>query len=83
MSRLRRSLRRRRNQSGYTLIETMVAMMLLSVVMAAAFGVLAVMQRGAMTTTNRFTAEGEAQTIADRRYQGYLALAQQGENKAG
>ena len=53
-------------ESGYTLIETMIAMTLLSVVMAAAFGVVSVMQRGAMTTTNRFTAEGEAQTIADR-----------------
>ncbi len=41
-------------------------MMLLSVVMAAAFGVVSSMQRGAMLTTNRFTAEGEAQTISDR-----------------
>jgi prepilin-type N-terminal cleavage/methylation domain-containing protein len=63
-----RALRRRReqNESGYTLIETMIAMMLLSVVVAAAFSVVAVMQRGAMVTTNRFTAEGEAQTISDR-----------------
>jgi prepilin-type N-terminal cleavage/methylation domain-containing protein len=55
-----------RPQSGYTLIETMIAMTLLSVVIAAAFGVVSAMQRGAMLTTNRFTAEGEAQTISDR-----------------
>lgn len=66
MTRTLRTLRRRRDESGYSLIETMVAMMLLSVVIAAAFGVVSVMQRGAVTTTNRFTAEGEAQTIADR-----------------
>ena len=66
MSNLTRALRRKRPETGYTLIETMIAMMLLSVVMAAAFSVVAVMQRGAMTTTNRFTAEGEAQTISDR-----------------
>ena len=53
-------------QAGYTLIETMIAMTLLSVVIAAAFGVVSAMQRGAMLTTNRFTAEGEAQTISDR-----------------
>ncbi len=41
-------------------------MTLLSVVVAAAFSVVAVMQRGAMTTTQRFTAEGEAQVIASR-----------------
>jgi hypothetical protein len=44
----------------------MVAMGLLSVVVAAAFQVVASMQRSAQATTNRFTAEGEAQTIADR-----------------
>ena len=66
MSAWNRATTRRHPESGFTLIETMVAMMLLSVVMAAAFGVVSVMQRGAMTTTNRFTAEGEAQTIADR-----------------
>jgi prepilin-type N-terminal cleavage/methylation domain-containing protein len=66
LSAWKRATTRRHPESGFTLIETMVAMMLLSVVMAAAFGVIAVMQRGAMTTTNRFTAEGEAQTIADR-----------------
>ena len=36
---VRRARRARRSQSGYTLIETMIAMMLLSVVLAAAFGV--------------------------------------------
>jgi hypothetical protein len=44
----------------------MVAMGLLSVVVAAAFQVVASMQRSAQMTTDRFTAEGEAQTIADR-----------------
>lgn len=63
-----RALKRRRcnNESGYTLIETMIAMTLMSVVIAAAFSVVSVMQKAAVTTTNRFTAEGEAQTIADR-----------------
>ncbi len=41
-------------------------MSLLSVVIAAAFSVVSVMQRSAVATTNRFTAEGEAQVIADR-----------------
>jgi prepilin-type N-terminal cleavage/methylation domain-containing protein len=66
LSAITRACKRRRPESGYTLIETMIAMMLLSVVIAAAFGVVAVMQRGAVATTNRFTAEGEAQTISDR-----------------
>ena len=39
---------------------------LLSVVVAAAFQVVASMQRSAQITTDRFTAEGEAQIIADR-----------------
>ena len=39
---------------------------LLSVVVAAAFSVVSVMQREAVSTTNRFTAEGEAEVIADR-----------------
>jgi prepilin-type N-terminal cleavage/methylation domain-containing protein len=58
--------RRRSGESGYTLIEMMIAMGLLSVVLASAFGVVSRMQRAAMLTTNRFTAEGEAQTISDR-----------------
>jgi prepilin-type N-terminal cleavage/methylation domain-containing protein len=69
----RRARRRRRRlaaagrpESGYTLIEMLIAMTLLSIVVAAAFSVVSVMQRGAVTTTNRFTAEGEAATIADR-----------------
>ncbi len=57
---------RSRSESGYTLIESMIALSLLSVVVAAAFGVVSSMQRGSMITTDRFTAEGEAQTIADR-----------------
>ena len=44
----------------------MIALSLLSVVVAAAFGVVSSMQRGSMITTARFTAEGEAQTISDR-----------------
>jgi prepilin-type N-terminal cleavage/methylation domain-containing protein len=54
------------SESGFTLIEMMIATMMLSVVLAAAVGVLSSMQREAVFTTNRFTAEGEAQTIADR-----------------
>jgi len=65
ISRLRARLRAR-SESGYTLIESMIALSLLSVVVAAAFGVVSSMQRGSMLTTDRFTAEGEAQTIADR-----------------
>jgi Tfp pilus assembly protein PilW len=53
-------------EAGYTIMETMIATMLLLVVLAAAFGVVSSMQRAAMLTTNRFTAEGEAQTISDR-----------------
>ena len=45
MSAITRACKRRRPESGYTLIETMIAMMLLSVVIAAAFGVVAVMQK--------------------------------------
>ncbi len=57
---------RRRARTGYTLIEMMIAMTLLSFVTAAAFGRGRVMQNQAVATTDRFTAEGEAQTIADR-----------------
>jgi prepilin-type N-terminal cleavage/methylation domain-containing protein len=53
-------------EAGFTLIEMMIAVMLLSVALAMAFGVLSSMQRESVFTTNRFTAEGEAQTIADR-----------------
>jgi prepilin-type N-terminal cleavage/methylation domain-containing protein len=65
ISRLRARVRSG-SESGYTLIESMIALMLLSVVIAAAFGVVSSMQRESTFTTNRFTAEGEAQTIADR-----------------
>jgi prepilin-type N-terminal cleavage/methylation domain-containing protein len=61
-----RARARTRSQSGYTLIESMIALSILSVVVAAAFGVVSRMQRGSMITTDRFTAEGEAQTISDR-----------------
>jgi prepilin-type N-terminal cleavage/methylation domain-containing protein len=54
------------SESGYTLIEMLIAMSLLSVVIAAAFGVVSSMQREAVFTTDRFAAEGEAQTISDR-----------------
>ena len=66
MIRRLRARARTRSESGYTLIESMIALMLLSIVIAAAFGVVSSMQRASMFTTNRFTAEGEAQTIADR-----------------
>jgi Tfp pilus assembly protein PilW len=57
---------RARSESGHTIAELMVATALLSVVLAGAFGAVAVMQNQAVKTTDRFTAEGEAQTIADR-----------------
>jgi hypothetical protein len=44
----------------------MIASMLLLVVVTSAFLVVSRMQRGVMLTTDRFTAEGEAQTITDR-----------------
>jgi hypothetical protein len=44
----------------------MIATALLSLVTAAAFGVVNVMSNQAMATTDRFTAQGEGQTIADR-----------------
>jgi prepilin-type N-terminal cleavage/methylation domain-containing protein len=61
-----RTRARSETEAGFTLIELMFVVMLLSVVLTAAFGVLSSMQREAVITTNRFTAEGEAQTIADR-----------------
>ena len=44
----------------------MVATALLSLVLASAFGVVIVMQNEAAQTGDRFTAEGEAQTMASR-----------------
>lgn len=66
MSRLHRRLRRRRDERGYTLVEMMIATALLSLVTASAFGVVNVMSNQAMSTTDRFTAQGEGETIADR-----------------
>src|SRR5690348_14265825 len=67
MGRLRAFLLRgRRSEGGFSLIELMVAMTLLSLVTAAGFGTVIEMQHQAMLTTDRFTAEGEAQTITDR-----------------
>jgi prepilin-type N-terminal cleavage/methylation domain-containing protein len=63
---LARLLRARRGQRGYTLVETMIAMALLSLVTAAAFSTVNVMSNQAAATTDRFTAQGEGQTIADR-----------------
>lgn len=66
MTAYRKWLRRRHDSAGHTLIELMVATALLSLVIASAFGVVAVMQNQAAQTTDRFTAEGEAQTMAAR-----------------
>lgn len=66
MRRLRSFLRTRRSERGYTLIEMMIVMSLLSLVTAAAFGVVNVMSNQAAKTTDRFSAEAEGQTIADR-----------------
>ena len=44
----------------------MIVTMLLSVVVSAAFGVVIVMQNQAVSATDRFSAQDEAQTIADR-----------------
>ena len=59
-------LRARKSELGHTLIEMMIATALLSVVVASAFGAVIVMQNQAVKTTDRFTAESEAQTMADR-----------------
>jgi prepilin-type N-terminal cleavage/methylation domain-containing protein len=56
----------RKPEQGFTLVELLVATALLSLVTAGAFGTLIQMQHAAVVTTDRFTAEGEAQTIADR-----------------
>jgi prepilin-type N-terminal cleavage/methylation domain-containing protein len=58
--------RERRDERGHSLIELLVALSLLSLVLAAAFGTVVTMQNQAVKTTDRFTAESEAQTIADR-----------------
>jgi type II secretory pathway pseudopilin PulG len=61
-----RARARSESEAGFTIIETMIAMMIFMVVLAAALGVVSSMQSETVLTTNRFTAEGEAQTIADR-----------------
>jgi Tfp pilus assembly protein PilW len=64
-----RAIRHRRGarrEGGHTVVELTVAVGLLSLVVAAAFGVVIVMQNQSVKTTDRFTAEGEGQTIADR-----------------
>ncbi len=67
MSRLWARLRRaQQDERGFTLMELMVATALLSLVTAGAFGTVIEMSHQAVLTTDRFTAEGEAQTIADR-----------------
>lgn len=58
--------RRARDEGGHTVMEVMIATMLLGVVIAAAFGTVVVMQNQAVITTDRFTAQSEGQTIADR-----------------
>jgi type II secretory pathway pseudopilin PulG len=59
-------LRVPRPDRGHTLVEMMMATSLLGLVVASAFSAVMVMQNQAMKTTDRFTAEGEGQTIADR-----------------
>ena len=59
-------MRAARGAGGHTVVEMSIATALLSVVVAAAFGVVIVMQNQAVKTTDRFTAQSEGQTIADR-----------------
>jgi Tfp pilus assembly protein PilW len=59
-------MRAERGAGGHTVVEMSIATALLSVVVAAAFGVVIVMQNQAVKTTDRFTAQSEGQTIADR-----------------
>jgi prepilin-type N-terminal cleavage/methylation domain-containing protein len=66
LRRLLRRLRTRPDERGYTLIEMMIATGLLALVSTAAFGAVNVMSNQAMMTTDRFTAQSEGQTIADR-----------------
>lgn len=66
LERLQKRLRTRHDERGYTLVEMMIATALLSLVTASAFGAVNVMSRQAMTTNDRFAAQAEAQTIADR-----------------
>jgi hypothetical protein len=58
--------RPRRTEAGTTVFEMVVVTALLSLVVVAAFGAVASMQKNASSTTNRFAATSEAQTMADR-----------------
>ncbi|MCU1467257.1 MAG: hypothetical protein JWM72_3185 [Actinomycetia bacterium] len=55
-----------RSERGHTLVEMVVVTALLSVVTSAAFGTVIVMQNQAARTSDRFAAQNEARTIADR-----------------
>jgi prepilin-type N-terminal cleavage/methylation domain-containing protein len=54
------------SEHGHTLVEMMIATALLSLVVGAAFSAVIVMQNAAVKTGDRFTAQSEGQTIADR-----------------
>src|ERR1700730_5372171 len=61
-----RLVRRRRSERGISLVELMVVLGLLAVVLPTGYLALSSMQKQVAVTTDRFTALGEAQTIADR-----------------
>lgn len=63
---MRHLVARLRSDRGTTLTELMVVTMLFAVVLVTVLGALVSMTRNESTTTNRFTATSEAQTIADR-----------------
>lgn len=62
----RRRHRLGRSEEGTTIVELMFVTMLLMIVMAIAFGAVGIFQKNSRSVTDRFTATGEAQTIADR-----------------
>jgi Tfp pilus assembly protein PilV len=66
MIRMLKHVRAAHDQGGHTIMEVLVATSLLSLVVVAAFGTVVVMQNQAVRTTDRFTAQSEGQTIADR-----------------
>jgi len=63
---LHRILRRHRSEHGTSLMEVVVVTALVSLVAVVAFGAVNSMQKNARSTTDRFAATSEAQTIADR-----------------